>query len=160
LWATAFDDRIGAVISSSCGTGGIMPWRYSDPQYCNETIDAICGVANVWFQPRLRYFFGREDKLPIDQNELLPVITPRPLLMTFSHMEHQSNIWAAEKCYHSVKTVYDFLDAGDSISMFVRQGEHAVAARDVERHIDFLDVQFNRRRIPWHLDLFFDFDFD
>lgn len=159
LWATAFDDRIGAVITSSCGTGGIMPWRYSDPQYCNETIDAICGVANIWFQPRLRYFFGREDKLPTDENEMLSVIAPRPLLMTFSYMEHQSNIWAAEKCYHSVKSVYDFMDEGDNISMFVRVGEHAVAARDVERHIDFLDVQFGRRDIPWDLDLFFDYDF-
>ncbi len=160
LWAAAFDDRIGAVVSSSCGTGGIMPWRYSDPQYTNETLDAIVAVANTWFHPRLRYFFGREDQLPIDQNELLATIAPRPLLMTFSHMEHQSNIWAAEKCYHSARKAYEFLNKPDAISMFVRAGEHAVAARDVERHIDFLDIQFGRRDIPWDLNLFFDYDFD
>lgn len=159
LWAAAFDDRIGAVISSSCGTGGIMPWRFSDPQYCNETIDAICGVANTWFHPRLRYFFGRENKLPIDQNQLLAIIAPRPLLMTFSHMEHQSNLWAAEQCYVSSKTAYDFLHAGENISMFVRQGEHAVAARDVERHIDFLDAEFGRREIPWSYEPHFTFNF-
>lgn len=159
LWAAAFDERIGAVISSSCGTGGIMPWRFSDPQYCNETIDAICGVANNWFHPRLRYFFGRENRLPVDQNQLLAIIAPRPLLMTFSHMEHQSNLWAAEQCYHSAKRAYDFLHAGDNISMFVRQGEHAVAARDVERHIDFLDAKFGRRDVPWSFQPFFDFDF-
>ncbi len=160
LWAAAFDDRIGAVISSSCGTGGIMPWRYSDPQYVNETLDSLTSIANVWFHPRLRFFFGREDKLPIDQNELLSIIAPRPLLMTFSIMEHQSNVWAAEQCFHSVKTAYEFLGAPDSLGIFERDGEHAVAARDVERHIDFLDVQFERRDIPWENTLIFHWDFE
>ncbi len=160
LWATAFDDRIGAVISSSCGTGGIMPWRFSDPQYCNETLDWITGVANVWFQPRLRYFFGREDKLPVDQNLLLACIAPRPLLMHYSHMEHQSNAWAAEQCYHSVKTAYEFLGEPENISMLPRQGEHAVAARDVEQAIDFLDAKFGRRDIEWKTRLLFDWNFE
>jgi len=160
LWATAFDDRIDAVISSSCGTGGIMPWRYSDPQYTNETLDVITSIANEWFHPRLRYFFGREDKLPVDQNLLLSLIAPRPLLMTFSHMEGHSNVWAVEQNFYSIKKVYDFYKQPDNISMFVRAGEHAVAARDVERHIDFLDNRFSRNDIPWKTSFFFDYDFD
>jgi len=34
LWAAAFDERITAVVTSSCGTGGITPFRYSDPPFC------------------------------------------------------------------------------------------------------------------------------
>ena len=160
LWAAAFDDRITAVISSSCGTGGVTPWRYSDPQYCDQTIDDICANAAHWFHPRLRFFFGREDKLPVDQNLLLSLIAPRGLLLHYSVMERQLNPWATEQCYRSVKKVYDFLNAGDKIGVLPRMGEHAVAARDVERCIDFLDVRFNRNKIPWQNSLYFDYSFN
>jgi cephalosporin-C deacetylase-like acetyl esterase len=159
LWAAAFDERISAVISSSCGTGGVTPWRYSDPQYCDQTIDDICSNAAHWFHPRLRFFFGREDKLPIDQNLLLSLIAPRGLLLHYAVMERQLNTWATEQCYHSVKKVYDFLEAGDQIGLFPRMGEHAVAARDVERCIDFLDLRFKRHNIPWQNILYFDYTF-
>ncbi len=160
LWAAAFDDRITAVVSSSCGTGGVTPWRYSDPQYCDQTIDDICSNAAHWFHPRLRFFFGRENKLPVDQNLLLSLIAPRALLLHYSIMERQLNPWATEQCYHSVKKVYDFLGASEQIGVFPRLGEHAVAARDIERCIDFLDIRFNRKDIPWQNILYYNFSFD
>lgn len=155
LWAAAFDERITAVISSSCGTGGITPWRYSDPQYCDQTLDDICSNAAHWFHPRLRFFFGREDRLPVDQNLLLALIAPRALLLHYSIMEAQLNPWASEQCYRSVKQVYRFLHAGNNIGILPRTGEHAVAARDVERCIDFLDIHFRRRALPWQEQLYF-----
>lgn len=160
IWAAAFDDRISAVISSSCGTGGVTPWRFSDPRFCNQTIDDICSNAAHWFHPRLRFFFGREDKLPVEQNLLLALIAPRALLLHYSTMERQLNPWATEQCYHSVKKVYDFLHAGEMIGVLPRMGEHAVAARDVERCIDFLDIRFKRNNIPWKNILYFDFSFE
>lgn len=159
LWAAAFDERIAAVVSSSCGTGGVTPWRFSDPQFCDQTIDDICSNAAHWFHPRLRFFFGREDKLPIDQNLLLSLIAPRALLFHYSVMERQLNPWATEQCYQSVKKVYDFLNAGEQIGVLPRMGEHATAARDVERCIDFLDNRFKRNNIPWNNTLYFDYTF-
>ncbi len=160
LWAGAFDDRIGAVITSSCGTGGITPWRYSDPQYCNQTLDDIASNAAHWFHPRLRFFFGREDKLPVDQNLLISLIAPRAVLFHYSTVETQLNPWVNEQCYHSVRSVYQFLGAARNIGIFPRMGEHAVAARDVERCIDFLDNHFGRRNIPWENRLTFDYSFE
>lgn len=156
LWAAAFDERITAVVSSSSGTGGITPWRYSDPQYCTQTLDDICSNAAHWFHPRLRFFFGREDKLPVDQNLLISLIAPRGLLFHYSVMEQQLNPWVNEQVYHSVKKVYDFLGAGNNIGLFPRAGEHAVAARDLERCIDFLDKHFRRKDIPWENKLYYD----
>lgn len=69
---------------------------------------------------------------------------PRGLLFHYFVMERQLNPCATEQCYQSVKKVYDFLGAGDQIGLFPRMGEHAVAARDVERCIDFLDIRFKR----------------
>ena len=157
LWAGAFDDRISAVVSSSCGTGGITPWRMSDPQYVNQTLDDITSNAAHWFHPRLRFFFGREDRLPIDQNLLIALIAPRNVLFQYSVVEQQLNPWANEQCYHSARRVFEMMGVAEHIALAPRMGEHAVAARDVEQCIDFLDIRFGRRNIPWQTNLFFDF---
>ena len=160
LWATAFDERISAVISASCGTGGITPWRYSDPQYTNGTLDAICAYNPQWFHPRLRFFFGREDKLPVDQNLLISLIAPRKLLLHYSVMETELNPWVNEQCYQSVKKVYSFLGADQNAGIYPRPGEHELSARDVERCIDWLDNQFKRAKIPWEEKHYFDYTFN
>jgi dienelactone hydrolase len=160
LWAAAFDERIAAVVSSSCGTGGVTPWRYSDPQYTNQTLDDIAANAAHWFHPRLRFFFGREDRLPIDQNLLLALVAPRALLLHYSIVERQLNPWATEQSFRSARQVYRFLGAGEKIGVLPRMGEHAVATRDLEQAIDFLDLQFGRRPLTWENKLYFDFSFD
>jgi hypothetical protein len=159
LWAAASDERISAVISSSSGTGGIAPWRYGDPQYATETLDLVTAWNGHWFHPRLRFFFGREDRLPVDQNLLVSLIAPRKLLLHYSIIDHGVNGWANEQSYQSVKKVYDFLGASGNIGLFTRMAEQAVAARDLERCIDFLDIQFNRSTRRWENNLYYDFSF-
>jgi cephalosporin-C deacetylase-like acetyl esterase len=159
LWATAFDDRIAAVVSSSSGTGGDAPWRFGDPQYASETLDYVTALNGHWFHPRLRFFFGREDKLPVDQNLLGALIAPRGLLYHYSIVEHGLNPWANEQNYYSVKKVYDFLKAPANIGVLTRMGEHAVAARDIEKTIDFLDGYFKRKNITWQNQLYYPYDY-
>jgi cephalosporin-C deacetylase-like acetyl esterase len=158
LWAAAFDERITAVISSSSGTGGDSPWRYGDPQYASETIDLVTAYNGHWFHPRLRFFFGHEDRLPIDQNLLGALIAPRALLYHYSIVERGINPWANEQNYNSVKKVYNFMHVPENIGVLTRMGEHAVAARDVEKSIDFLDIHFKRRNMTWHNQLYFSYD--
>lgn len=160
LWAAAFDERIAAVVSSSSSTGGDAPWRFGDPQYASETLDLVTAANVHWFHPRLRFFFGNEDKLPVDQNSLASLIAPRPLLYHYSVTERGLNAWANEQNYYAVKKVYEFFNAGDKIGVYTRKGEHAVAARDVEFTLDFLDKQFKRNGIEWHNRLFYTYDFN
>lgn len=159
LWAAAFDERIAAVISNSSSTGGDAPWRYYDPQFASETIDYVGALQGHWFHPRLRFFFGREDKLPIDQNLLGALIAPRPLLYHYSIVERGLNSWANEQNYYSVKKVYDFLKVPDNIGVLTRMGDHFVSARDVEQTIDFLDIQFGRRNEKWVNTLYYPWDY-
>lgn len=159
LWAAAFDDRISAVISSSCGTGGVTPFRFSDPQYCTQTIDDICSNAAHWFQPRLRFFFGRENYLPIDQNLLLSLIAPRSLLIHYSIMERQLSPWATEHCFKSIRSVFSFFGATEKIGILPRYGEHPITTRDLEKCIDFLDLQFHRKEGKWENVFFCNYDF-
>ncbi len=160
LWAAAFDERIAAAIPSSCGSGGITPWRYSDPEYCNETLDAICTTFPDWFHPRLRFFFGREDKLPVEQNLMISLIAPRILLVHYSVMEAEHNPWVNEQCFQSVRKVYSFLGAEANAAIFPRMGEHALSTRDLERCIDFLDIRFKRKHIPWETKSYFNYSYE
>lgn len=160
LWAAAFDERIAAVVSSSSSTGGDAPWRYGDPQYASETLDYVTAWNAHWFHPRLRFFSGREDKLPVDQNLLGALVAPRPLLYHYSIVERGLNSWSNEQNYYSVKKVYDFLDAPDNIGVLTRMGAHAVAARDVEQTIDFLDIHFKRIPLKWENNLYYTYDYE
>ena len=38
-------------------------------------------------------------------------------------------------------------------------GEHEIASRDLERCIDFLDIRFKRKTIPWETKLYFDYSY-
>jgi hypothetical protein len=79
LLAAAFDERIAAVIASSGLTGESNPWRYTTDMFVNETLEQITGNFPHWFHPRLRFFAGREQKLPVDQNLLAAMVAPRAL---------------------------------------------------------------------------------
>ncbi|MEX0772642.1 MAG: dienelactone hydrolase family protein [Balneolales bacterium] len=159
--AGAFDDRITAVISSSGGTGGEIPYRYTDNRHSNESIDFLTSRRTHWLHPRLRFYTGREHKMPIDQNSLTALIAPNALMLSSSIREGRAGgaPWAIEQNYHSLSEVYEFLGAPDKLGIRLRDGGHGVSARDIEAYVDWLDVQFGRKSIPWNNELYYDYSF-
>ena len=99
LLAAAFDERIGAVVASSGNSGESDPWRYTSEPFVNESIELLAGVQPHWFTPRLRFFSGREDKLPVDQNELLALVAPRGLMMYDGYAESAGNPVGYDRCF-------------------------------------------------------------
>src|ERR1035437_1223825 len=75
--ATAIDERIAALIAGSTGVGGLLPWRLSGERGYGEGIETTTRSFPTWFVPRLRFFSGREDRLPVDGNLLAALIAPR-----------------------------------------------------------------------------------
>lgn len=144
LMAAAFDDRIGAVILSSGNTGESTPWRFTPDIFANETIEQITGSFPHWFHPRLRFFAGREHKLPIDQNSVMSLVAPRGLLIVSAFSESQGAPFGIEQAYRSVESVYKLLGAEDKLGIWLRPGLHPTSAGDIERYIDFLDHVFER----------------
>ncbi len=148
LMAAAFDQRIKAVIPCSGGTGAEDPWRYTVDKFDNETIAEITTNFPFWMHPRLRFFIGREHKLPVDQNLLMALVAPRGLLITSAFFEDQGNPWGIEQNYHNVKRVYEFLGVENKLGLYMRHGYHSPSARDIEVFVDFFDTIFERGRIP------------
>ena len=145
LMASALDERIDAVISSSSGAGGPLPTRYYSEQHFGEGIENITRAFPEWFHPRWRFFVGREDKLPIDMHELVVLSAPRPCLLSIAYNDGVESTWAMEQTYRAVKRVYAFLGAPDgALGILYRPVAHETWTTTIERYLDWVDLQFGR----------------
>ncbi len=148
LLAAAFDDRIGAVIPSSGNSGECDPWRFTTEPFANESIELLAGVQSHWFHPRLRFFAGREEKLPVDQNTLQALVAPRGLMLYSGYAESAGNPVGFEQSYRDTLRVYRFLGREQNVWLQLRDGEHETTAADIENFVDFFDAIFGRRPHP------------
>lgn len=155
--AAALDERIAAVVAGSTGVGGVLAWRLSGERGMGEGIESTTRMFPLWFAPQLRFFSGREDRLPVDANLLVSLIAPRGMLMEYGLNDEVSNVWGDEQTFHSAKKVYDALGQPDRLGVLRVPGFHG--ANDVEMCIDWLDVQFGRTVRKWRNDLLYPWDF-
>lgn len=147
LMAAALDERIAAVNTSSSGTGGELPWRYCTHPYDVEDLALLTRAQPSWFHPRLRYFIGREDRLPVDQNSFMALVAPRGLMLSTAINETASNPWGIEQAFLDTRRVYRFLGDDSRLAIRSRQGKHSVSARDIEDYVDFFDYVFGRSQV-------------
>jgi dienelactone hydrolase len=148
LLAAAFDERIAAVVPSRGNNGDQIPWRFASDVYLSESLSELTSGIPNWFHPRLRFFTGREHKLPIDQNLLVSLVAPRGFLFSHAFTEHQGNVLGVEASYRSVKPVWRFLGREGNLGLYQQPGEHAAAVEDIEVYLDFFDAVFGRKKIP------------
>jgi cephalosporin-C deacetylase-like acetyl esterase len=160
LMAAAFDERITACIPSSGGTGAEVPWRFCSQNYDIEDIALLACGQPSWLHPRLRFFTGRENKLPVDQNLFMALIAPRGLMLSTAITEGASNPWGIEQAYLATQKVYKFLGAENKLAIRSRYGLHGVCARDIEDYIDFFDYVFKRTVQKPENKLFYNYSFE
>ena len=145
--AGALDPRFGAIISSSSGAGGVNTFRFFSESEFAEGIEILTRRFPDWFHPRLRFFAGREDKLPIDTPNMVAAIAPTPFLYAVALNDNVESVWDIEHSWRSARKAYEFLEAGDRIQILYRPGTHETKAGDMEEYIDWLDVQFHRKQL-------------
>ena len=163
--AAAFDERFAALIAGSTGVGGLLPWRFSGERGNGEGIETTTRMFPTWFAPQLRFFSGREDRLPVDANLLLALIAPRPVLMEYGTNDEVSNVWGMEQVYHAVLPLYEKAGAGARLGLLRAPGFHDGIIRGQpgviqESCLDWLDIQFGRSVRLWVNDFVFPWDFE
>jgi len=136
--AAVFDDRIAGVIASSPGSGGSMPYKYFDQSYFGESAELLTRVFPGWVKKDVRFFCGREDKLPVDSHMIYACIAPRPVLMSLARQDWVESTWTLEQVYKSVKPVYEMLGAGKNLGIRYREGHHSTDAATHEAYSRFL----------------------
>jgi dienelactone hydrolase len=144
LIASALDERIALVISSSSGAGGDLPARHTSDLHFGESIELLTRTFPDWFHPRLRFFAGREQKLPVDLHELVALSAPRPCLLSMAINDGVSSSWAMQQTYLSVQRVYRLLGAEERLRILWRPGAHETWATIVERYLDWCDLYLQR----------------
>ena len=158
LVAAILDPRIAAVIPGSTGVGGVMPWRLGSERGFGESIESTTRNFPTWFVSRLRFFSGREDRLPVDGNSLVALVAPRALLITYGNNDEVSQPWPMEQAYRSALRAYDLLGKSESLGIMHSPGYHG--ANDVQAAMNWLDFQFGRSKTKWTNEFVYPWDYD
>ncbi|MEJ2647673.1 MAG: alpha/beta fold hydrolase [Sedimentisphaerales bacterium] len=152
------DERITACVAGSTGVGGVLPWRSAGERGAAEGIESTTRDFPIWFAPQLRFFAGREDRLPIDGDLMAAAIAPRSLLSLYGLSDEVGNIYGNEQSYYSAQRVYDLLGVPERNSILHPPGHHG--ANDQEATIKWLDIQFGKSSEKWQNDFLFPWDFE
>ena len=154
LIAAALDERIAAVVAGSTGVGGVTPWRLSGEYGMGEGVESTTRSFPIWFHPRLRFFSGKEDRLPVDGNLIVAMVAPRAILIQYGLNDEVTNTWSHEQAYYSARQVFSLLRQPNRIGLLRVPGFHG--SNDVEASLDWLDIQFGRSTATWDNKLMFE----
>lgn len=151
LLAAAFDERIALAIPCQAGCGGTAPSR----GVVGESVKRINTSFPHWFNARFKEFNDDPSRLPFDQNALVALMAPRPVLLSNATEDTWANPVGQFDVLRGAESVYRLLGAGgcdatspppegelvkSRLGYFVRPGKHSMNAVDWAAFLDFADV--------------------
>ena len=155
LLAGAFDERFALTIGHQAGCGGSAPSRGK----IGEQVRQINDRFPHWFDGEFKKFNEQVDKLPFDQNSLMAMAAPRPLLLTNGTLDTWANPAGQFDMLKGADGVYKLLGVkglgdesmpppgtlvGDRLAYHIRPGKHAMLPEDWDVFLSFADAHFKR----------------
>jgi hypothetical protein len=158
LLAAAFDERIAIAFPHQAGCGGSAPSRGKT----GESVKAINDRFPHWFNAKFKEFNEAPELLPFDQNGLVALCAPRPVLFSAAQEDQWANPKGQFEVLRAADPVYRFLGVegfaaeqvppngqlvGRRLGYYIREGKHSMTANDWEVFMDFADKQFGREGV-------------
>lgn len=171
LVAAAFDERIAIAIPHQAGCGGTAPSRAriaigkpfntldSPEKKQPETVFDLNDKFPYWFNARYKESNNEPERLPFDQNCLVALCAPRPVLLTNGRSDTWINPAGQFEVLRAAAPVYRLLGAGDftetelppdgrvvgnRLGYYLRPGAHSLLRQDWKVFLDFADKHFGR----------------
>jgi hypothetical protein len=158
LLAAAFDERFALAIPHQAGCGGTGPSRHADPKA--ESVARINTSFPHWFAEEFRKFNDKTELLPFDQNGLVALCAPRPVLFTNAAEDLWANPSGQFEVLKAAEGVYKLLGVGGlespvmpaantlsagRLGYFIRPGKHSMTRADWDVFLDYADKHLRRR---------------
>jgi hypothetical protein len=168
LLAAAFDERFALAIPHQAGCGGTAPSR-TQPEMAKlqangrpiaETVAVINKSFPHWFNAEFKKFNDDPARLPFDQNCLVALMAPRPVLLSNAQEDQWANPSGQFEVLKAAEPVYRLLKAGgcdakemppenkvvdSKLGYYIRPGKHAMTSGDWMVFLDFADKNLRKR---------------
>jgi hypothetical protein len=153
LLAAAYDDRIALALANQAGCGGSAPSRGK----VGESVQAINDRFPHWFNGEFKKFNDCPERLPFDQNALVALCAPRPVLFTAAEEDQWANPRGQFEVLLGAEGVYRLLGleglgatqmpphgqlVGQRLGYYIREGKHSMTAEDWRIFLEFADRQW------------------
>ncbi|HYG78231.1 MAG TPA: acetylxylan esterase [Planctomycetota bacterium] len=150
MLAAAMDDRIAISMPLQAGCGGTAPSRGT----VGESVKRINTSFPHWFCGEFKRFNDAPQKLPFDQNCLVALVAPRPVLFANAVEDSWANPGGQFEVLQAADPVYRLLGAGgldaktmpennklvdSTLGYFIRPGKHEMNLTDWNVFLDFAD---------------------
>jgi len=153
LLAGAFDERIALIIPHQSGCGGAAPSRHQNPKA--ETVARINATFPHWFCGNFKAFGADVTRLPVDQNCLVALCAPRPVLLTNAQEDQWANPEGQWEVLRAAAPAYQLYDvarpviadkmpavgtlSSERLGYFIRPGQHSMTPEDWKVFMDYSD---------------------
>lgn len=157
LLAAAFDERIALAIPHQAGCGGSAPNRGT----VGESVQRINTAFPHWFNGTFKEFNEHTDRLPFDQNALVALCAPRPVLFSNAKDDQWANPDGQFEVLKATEGVYRFLGvsgleadkvpalgqlSSGRLGYYIREGKHSMTTGDWRVFLDYADRHLKGRR--------------
>ena len=157
LLAAALDERIALAIPHQAGCGGTAPSRGT----VGESVQRINTAFPHWFNANYKLFNGDTSRLPFDQNALVALMAPRPVLLSNATEDTWANPAGQFEVLLGAESVYRLMGGGpcdvrtmpgegqlvkSALGFYIRPGKHSMTAGDWGVFMDYADAHLTGKK--------------